>query len=403
MCAVVGCSDDEALRLANDEIEAGNETIAALNEQVAQGNATIDHLNNQVAQGNATIRALNAQVALAGETVDAAHAEIVKGNESIVYLQGVIEQKEAAIADLDDAHHALQTEHARQQSDLSDFREAYHQRNAQWIATRWELRDAERQLARVQEQLEAAQSMEVDQAVPQHMVWAEWKWDEAHLDEIILTFEYGVDVELTGRNGLYHMACGGWIDGGGYYFGLQTDVHDYNRRNHNRGKGVIFSRWGDRNLEEARIADDGWAQESGHEGDFIGVRRNYDWSAGRYQVRLGLDKEDENGRKWLGVWVKGEKDAEETWIGSLLFPKGEIAPRCYTTVEIYGRSPIKPNTVPYWKVMMEAPVSDGKAAYLDRYGYDSVPEGGEYRNSLVTVDGDTVQLEVGLDHIPGRG
>ena len=44
------------------------------------------------------------------------------------------------------------------------------------------------------------------------------------------------------------------------------------------GKGLIFSRWKERNLVNARIPDDGFTESSGHEGDFIEVRRNYDWA-----------------------------------------------------------------------------------------------------------------------------
>ena len=231
------------------------------------------------------------------------------------------------------------------------------------------------------------------------MVWAEWRWNTRYVTEIVVNFEYHEDVEPTqGQHGLYHMVCHATIDGGAYYFGLQTDVHDYNRRNHRRGKGVVFSRWGERNLDDARIPSDGWTQESGHEGDFIGVRRNYDWGAGKYQIRLGLDEKDDGGT-WLGVWIKAEGEAEETWIGSLLFPRGQIAPRCYTTLEVYGVSKIAAKDIPYWKVTMEPPIASKRVADLKKANYNQLGNG-EYRNTLITVEGDTATLEVGLDHIP---
>ena len=56
---------------------------------------------------------------------------------------------------------------------------------------------------------------------------------------------------------------------------------------------MIFSRWGTRDLEWARWPeDDGWAESSGHEGDFIRVRRFYDWGPGDYVVRLAPDGAD---------------------------------------------------------------------------------------------------------------
>ena len=158
--SIAGCSDDDALRSANAEIAKGNETIAYLNEQVAQGNATIDYLNDQVAQGNATIRSLKAQVALADEKLDGAHAEIVKGNESIVYLQEVIEQNEGSIADLADANQQWERDYETFLGlDPQRFlREAYHNRNAEWIATRWELREARSELDGIQSKYQSAEA-----------------------------------------------------------------------------------------------------------------------------------------------------------------------------------------------------------------------------------------------------
>ena len=227
------------------------------------------------------------------------------------------------------------------------------------------------------------------------MVWAEWRWNTPYVSEIVVNFEYHEDVEpVRGRQGLYHMVCHANIDGGAYYFGLQTSVWPRG------GEGVIFSRWGARDLKEARIPDDGWTQESGHEGDFIGVRRSYDFGAGKYQIRLGLDSEEDEG-KWLGVWVKAQDEEEETWIGSLLFSRGRIDPRCYTTLEIYGVAKIAAKDVPYWKVTMEPPVAGGRSSRLSKVDYNQFVKGG-YRNTLITTKGGIVTLEVGLDYIPAR-
>ena len=55
----------------------------------------------------------------------------------------------------------------------------------------------------------------------------------------------------------------------------------------------------------------------------------------------------------------------ETWIGSMRFPfvggRALLGPRCYNTVEIYG-PPIAPRDIPYWKVTLNPPQGDGKAA-----------------------------------------
>ena len=44
------------------------------------------------------------------------------------------------------------------------------------------------------------------------------------------------------------------------------------------------------------------AQSSGHEGDFIGVRRFYDWGPGDYVARLAPDGADRDGQ-WVGLWI----------------------------------------------------------------------------------------------------
>ena len=110
---------------------------------------------------------------------------------------------------------------------------------------------------------------------------------------------------------------------------------------HNRGKGLLFSRWGTRDLANARFdVAEGWVQSSEESGDFIGARRSYDWGAGDYQVRFAQDGLDEQGQ-WFGIWITDLATDDTTWIGSLRFPlqEGEslIKPSSYSANEIYGK------------------------------------------------------------------
>ena len=105
-----------------------------------------------------------------------------------------------------------------------------------------------------------------------------------------------------------------------FYFGLQTDVHAPESP-YRRGKGLLFSRWATRDLANARISEiDGWTQSSGHEGNFIGVRRSYSWGAGEYRVRLAPDGDPEEDGVWFGLWITDRSTDVTTWIGSLKFP-----------------------------------------------------------------------------------
>ncbi len=244
------------------------------------------------------------------------------------------------------------------------------------------------------------------------MVYAWWDWDfsnfdrnrDSALDEITVDIEIHNDIALTGRNGIYLMTCFGDVDGTGYYFGLQTDVYEPGAGG--RGKGLIFSRWKTRDLRNARIPRDGWMQSSGHEGDFIGVRRSYDWTKGEYRVRIGQDGADDSVGRWFGVWITDISTDVETWIGSLRFPPTMgrppmIGPRCYNTVEVYGW-PIAAKDIPYWKVTLGPPKGDDEEAIVTEAGFS--PFTGGFRNTRFDYNEDgAIVYEVGLDFIPDYG
>ena len=187
-----------------------------------------------------------------------------------------------------------------------------------------------------------------------------WEWDRGiEFEEIVFEFTIHNDPgDFSDDSGLYFIVCYGTVlPDTGFYFGLQTDVYDPARLR-GRGEGIIFSRWGERDLAFARPADGGWTQSSGHEGDFIGVRVSYDWSVGDYRMRIGPD--DDGDGQWLGVWITDLGTSESTWVGSLMFPekRGGIRPATYSTLEIYG-APIRPIDIPELRVTMQLPLGDG--------------------------------------------
>ena len=234
------------------------------------------------------------------------------------------------------------------------------------------------------------------------MVYAWWNWQrEERFDEITVEFEIHNDIELSGKNGIYFMTCFGDVNGIQYYYGLQTDLHQPELGG--QDKGLIFSRWETRDLSNAKVPLEGWTQSSGHEGDFIGVRRSYDWSRGSYQTRMAPDGDDDGGR-WYGLWITDLEANEETWIGSLKFPftnsDALLGPTCYNTVEIYG-SPTRPVDVPNWKVTLDPPRGDGKPGHVTRDGFS--PFTGGYRNAILKYNEEgQLVYEVGLDYIPSK-
>lgn len=130
-----------------------------------------------------------------------------------------------------------------------------------------------------------------------------------------------------------------------FYGGIQTKMAGYTKRNrrlHSIGRGFIFSMWGQRSLDAIRIPADGVCESSGYEGDFVSVRRPFDWKKGKYTYRVvRMDKEvvDGNSYTWGGVLVHSHETDENVFVGALRFP-GEnltLGRKVASFVEIYGR------------------------------------------------------------------
>jgi hypothetical protein len=239
-------------------------------------------------------------------------------------------------------------------------------------------------------------------------IWWGWLWGEDsqgrrydQFSELTIEFTIQNDVEpLRDGNGLYMMLAFSYISNVPFYFGLQTDVFDP-AISSSRGKGLIFSRWETRDLANARHAEeDGWTQSSGHEGDFIGVRRSYDWGAGNYRVRMAPDESvpaDSDG-VWFGLWITELSTEETTWIGSLKFPLQDgsafIQAPVYSAMEIYGLS-IRPIDIPTWHVTLKRPLGQGVKAAGGSTGYSSYF--GEIVNSEIRYDisEDVVHIQAG--------
>ena len=236
--------------------------------------------------------------------------------------------------------------------------------------------------------------------VPEHLSYVYWGWTPtSDVGELVFDFTIHNDPgDFSDDYGLYLIVNQGRISGNLYYFGLQTDVYDQDlgRR---RGKGLVFSRWGNRDLDDARIerGSDTWLQESGHEGAFIGVRRAYEWDEGNYRMWIAPD-EHEVDEAWHGVWFTDLDTGETVWVGSLKFPDedGDINLHAegYSTLEIYGLSSIRPIDIPEWYVSLDVPEGDGEPADRASLGYSVVWEQDVSNSDVQYLDG-RVHLRIG--------
>jgi len=182
-------------------------------------------------------------------------------------------------------------------------------------------------------------------SMPWHLVdiW----WD---LGRDVPFESYSIDVTIKDRVpadvNLYIAPIGlGHLSRIAFYGGLQTQADGYTKRDRRLrkiGPGFLMSMWGERSHDAIRPAVGGFCQSSGHEGDFVSVRRAYPWAPGRYTYRIvRMDREQvaDQGCTWVGAFVYSHVKDENIFVGALRFPgeKLVLSRQLASFVEIYGR------------------------------------------------------------------
>jgi hypothetical protein len=156
-----------------------------------------------------------------------------------------------------------------------------------------------------------------------HYAW--WKFQSNSFKT--LTNVFTIHDEPSNGDGIYYTMYQGEINNNGFYFGIQTHVTNPNG---NHKKGLIFSRWGTRDKNNYQVAPGGWGESAGYEGDFIGVRKNYEWSPGTYKTVLKQDS-TVNSKDWYSVTIQRLPNGERVWIGSIAFERFGIGALPETT------------------------------------------------------------------------
>ena len=199
---------------------------------------------------------------------------------------------------------------------------------------------------------------------PEHMVYVWWKWssDEGEFESLDIDFTIHNDiVGFSGPHGLYLMLGSAQISGAPFYFGLQTDVYD---------PCVGVSR------QELDIFEMGNSLSGPRQSRRPGRRMDaVVRSRGRFHRRQALvpmgrgriSSAHRPGRlrreRPVVRYVDhGQVHGETVWGGSLRFPyengKAAIRSPLYTTMEIYGGTPIRPIDIPEWHVSIARPSGD---------------------------------------------
>jgi len=175
--------------------------------------------------------------------------------------------------------------------------------------------------------------------------------------------------EPDNKDGLYFQMYQGQINGVGFYFGLQTDV--YKPDTGSTGKGLLASRWGTKDLSNVRTVAGGWSQAAGYEGDFVGIRRNYEWTTHSYQLEISYTESDGEG-DWYGIWILDLNNDAKDSLGSIRFPKtasdkSGIQNGGITWTELYYKK-VSETPLPTWHVSVDSIQAVGASGgrYLPR-------------------------------------
>lgn len=194
--------------------------------------------------------------------------------------------------------------------------------------------------------------------------YAFWNFNSSVFTKITHTFTiYNEPANLDNslnKDGLYYQFYQGILnDTIGFYYGIQTLTTNPNGINK---KGIIFSRWKTRDINNYKIANAGWGETAGYEGDFIGVRLNYEWGVGTYIIELRKDSADKIG-DWYGLWITNHSNKQNTYCGSIRFETSSkssgIKNNGITWTELYSKAD-KNTPLPKWHVSIDEVLADNK-------------------------------------------
>ena len=221
---------------------------------------------------------------------------------------------------------------------------------------------------------------------PWHLtdVWIDFSHAPEDIESYCVTLS--LDVDVPDDVNLYIASTWSTINKVRFYGGVQTRIDGHERKDDSaplvqRRRGAIFSRWRERAWGAIEQAPGGLVESSGHEGDFIGVRNDFPWREGSYELCLRKaavvegdplpeDYEVEDVEfgwgRFVHTWVRMEvtdvASGDTTFVGALAFPGPFSMGRSNVIfVEIYGNpSPFPALDVPQFTVSFENFQVDGE-------------------------------------------
>jgi hypothetical protein len=250
------------------------------------------------------------------------------------------------------------------------------------------------------------QGLDAPLQLPAAAVYTHWDVGPAPVSS--LEFHIGLHDDPGTIVGEYFAPWNGTIDGCDFYLGIQTDL--LHPQVGWTGKGALFSTWWTFDLGDTRCAPDGFYEQGTHEGRFVGVRRNLEWTPGEWVLRLDRGEADRGG-DWFDMRF-GPAGVEPAWIGALRFARRDpsvpaaIAPHGTGFVEVYANAATYAE-IAEWHVDAMA-YGEGRRARAARSEYPWYRPGRQVPNATTWYDPerDRVHARIGgtvaRAHPPGQ-
>jgi hypothetical protein len=254
------------------------------------------------------------------------------------------------------------------------------------------------------------ESTPIDEPIklPCHVIAVHWEFTSS-LD--VLEWDLTINVDPGTSVGEYLALFNGSIDGAGCYLGLQTDVN-IPQAGRGIGKGLIFSTWWSFDDSDTRIPVNGFIEMGSHEGNFVGVRRPYQWTTGVYRVTLSRSEPeifDGQELDWFDLAVTELDAASPTgarpepigpneWIGGLRFPRktrgkaATVDPGGLLFLEVYSGARTWAEVRP-WQVDVMA-YGNGTRCPSGTTEYSTFPFGQQMPNANVRYDTERGSVDI---------
>lgn len=228
-------------------------------------------------------------------------------------------------------------------------------------------------------------------------VWWELERPVQHFES--LEVDVTIDRDVPDTYNLYVSPCGiakinGWAN-----CTNGTRVHP--------GKGAIFSRWSSDlktkiGLGHVREAgSDCLVERAGYEGEFVSVRRPFQWTKGAYTYQIvkgATEITDGKANAWFTCRVK-DSAGEVHEIGILRFEGGDFTfwAKHSAFVEVYSTAKIPHSGIPKVNVTFGWPRLNGQPPALKRVHayYPSKTGPASPDCAWIKADGESVRVEVG--------